>query len=547
MNRFFDFRLRERNGVAENELLFWRERIVHATLISASVLGAGVYAFNLNLAIQNHDGFWAMMYTLLYGAVVLITLRRKWAYTFRAVSLLLLLYGLGLISAWQYGAGGDARIWLMGFSVLTAVFLGLRAGVGAALFSTLTLLVLGALMSKGLIAAPDVSDILQPTNFTSWSSTAIPFLLIALITASALGLIVNSLNRSLKQARQLTLHLERDRAALKQRAQILERRQVQVRTAAEISRALSAELDPDTLFRQVVELVKDRFALYYVGVFLVDEDNQFAILRAGTGEAGRQMIARGYKLPIGGTSMIGWAISRRQARISLDVGTEAVRFDNPYLPKTRSELALPMTSGDQVLGALTVQSTQPEAFDEDDIVVLQGVADSLAIAIENSRLFQQTQDALHEIRKLHQQYLGEAWTEILTAEGKLHYTVERETPSPDASRKGQCSSIKVPLVLRDQVLGTLTLEADKPAWSPEEKAFVEAIATQAAQALENIRLVEETQKAALHDRIVKEISSKAWSTTDIDTILQTTLQELGRTLQASHGIIQLDIQDTIEQ
>jgi PAS domain S-box-containing protein len=180
----------------------------------------------------------------------------------------------------------------------------------------------------------------------------------------------------------------------------LEYRSAQLQTAAEVSRAGGSILDPNELIQQVVDLVGKRFDLYYAGLFLVDEtgkwngeSGRWAVLRAGTGEAGRQMMAQGHKLEVGGESMIGWCVANKQARIALDVGEEAVRFDNPLLPETRSETALPLVSRGQVIGAMTIQSTQPAAFSEEDITVLQTMADQLANAIENARLFEQTQQA----------------------------------------------------------------------------------------------------------------------------------------------------------
>jgi PAS domain S-box-containing protein len=178
----------------------------------------------------------------------------------------------------------------------------------------------------------------------------------------------------------------------------LERRSAQLQTAAEVARAASGILDPDRLIRQVVALVHERFGLYYTGLFLVDqtgewtgEPGRWAVLRAGTGEAGQEMLEQGHKLEIGGSSMIGWCVANKQARIALDVGEEAIRFENPLLQETRSELALPLTSRGEVIGALTIQSALEAAFSDEDIAALQTLAGQVANAIENARLFEQTQ------------------------------------------------------------------------------------------------------------------------------------------------------------
>ncbi len=188
----------------------------------------------------------------------------------------------------------------------------------------------------------------------------------------------------------------------------LERRSVQLRTAIEVSRAASSVLETEELIWQVVELIRERFDFYYVGLFMVDESGEWtgepgrwAVLRAGTGEAGRIMLERGHKLEIGGNSMIGQCVANMKARIALDVGEEAVRFDNPLLPETRSEMALPLAARGQVIGALTVQDSREAAFSEEDVAILQAMADQLAVAIENARLFEQTQDALARSDRLY--------------------------------------------------------------------------------------------------------------------------------------------------
>jgi PAS domain S-box-containing protein len=188
--------------------------------------------------------------------------------------------------------------------------------------------------------------------------------------------------------------------ALEQYAAELERRSIQLQTAAEVSRAASSILKPNELIQQVVNLVRERFDLYYAGLFLVDERGEWAVLRAGSGEAGRVQLEQAHKLEIGGDSMIGWCVAHAQARISQDVADEATRFVNPLLPDTRSEMALPLNSRGRVIGAMTIQSTLERAFSEDDISVLQTMADQLANAIDNARLFEERSERAQELAAL---------------------------------------------------------------------------------------------------------------------------------------------------
>ncbi len=179
----------------------------------------------------------------------------------------------------------------------------------------------------------------------------------------------------------------------------LEHRHTQLQTSTEISTAASTILSPDLLMQRAVNLIQERFGFYYVGMFLVDEESRYAVLRAATGQAGRMMIERGHRLVVGGESMIGQCVLHAQARIALDVGQEAVRFDNPLLPETRSEMALPLISRRQVIGALTVQSSEPAAFSQDDIAILQIMAEQLAVSLQNARLFEAAQTEIAERKR----------------------------------------------------------------------------------------------------------------------------------------------------
>lgn len=168
---------------------------------------------------------------------------------------------------------------------------------------------------------------------------------------------------------------------------------------ARVSRSVASILDLQILLNRTVDIICDEFGFYYAGVFLVEPTGQYAVLKAGRGEAGKAMLAEGHKLLIGGTSMVGDAIQQRTGHIALDVGKEAIFFKNPHLPKTRSEMALPLIAGDEVIGALTVQSEQEAAFSESDIAALQTMADQLAVAIQNARLHQQNQALLRQAER----------------------------------------------------------------------------------------------------------------------------------------------------
>ncbi len=342
-----------------------------------------------------------------------------------------------------------------------------------------------------------------------------------------------------------------------------QRRALQFQTVTEIAQAASATLNLDELLSQSVELIRERFDLYYAGIFLVDEYGQWAVLRAGTGEAGRAQIEAGHRLEVGGNSMIGWCTAHGKPRVALDVGKEAIRFENPYLPDTRSEMALPLISRGQVIGAMTIQSTQVAAFTDEDVTILQALADQLAAAIQNARLFEQTQQALQEVSRVHQRYIREAWEEytahrqrptgyFLGPDGitaadvwrpEMALAVEREdllilSEADDEVVGGKNgderpkAALAVPIKLRDQVIGALDFfEPDEAReWDEDDIAIVEAVVDQVAQALESARLFEKTQTQASRLALLNEITARLSTALDRDELFRILSQELGRIL-----------------
>ena len=331
-----------------------------------------------------------------------------------------------------------------------------------------------------------------------------------------------------------------------------------LQTAAEVARATASVLDPEELLRQTVDLVRERFDLYYVGVFLLDEAQRFAVLRAGTGEAGRKMLEQGHKLEVGGGSMVGQCVATGQARIALDVGAEAVRFDNPLLPQTRSEMALPLRSRGRVIGAMTVQSTEEAAFDEADIAVMQTMADQVAVALDNARLFAETQAALEAERRAYGELSLQAWKELLRARTAWGYRYANRVITPvtgdwrpemlEAAQTGRSvssdgtgdSTLAVPIKIRDQVIGVLNLrKSGGESWSDDEIALLETLSEQLGVALESARLYQDTQRRAVRERLIGEVTDRMRRAADLNTLLQTAIREMAAVLGTSNAFVQL--------
>jgi GAF domain-containing protein/HAMP domain-containing protein len=339
-----------------------------------------------------------------------------------------------------------------------------------------------------------------------------------------------------------------------------------LQTAAEVARATTSVLDPEELLNRVVNLVQQRFDLYYVGLFLLDEKRIFAVLRAGTGEAGQEMLARGHRLEMGGESMIGQCVARAEARIALDVGEEAVRFDNPFLPETRSELALPLRSRGRIIGAMTVQSVEANAFDEAYIAILQTMADQVAVAIDNARLFANAQASLEEMEATHRRYLGHAWGEytrtktisgyeqteagIIPLDNKVLSEVQqaltKQRPVIWSGKGGDgqketSSTLVVPIVLRDQPIGALGFKGKQGEhqWSTDDIALAEAVAEQLALAADNLRLLDATQRRASREQLVADLSEQMQRATDMEHLMRIAAEGMNSVLGSSRAFVRL--------
>jgi nitrate/nitrite-specific signal transduction histidine kinase len=219
-----------------------------------------------------------------------------------------------------------------------------------------------------------------------------------------IGTLGQAFNHMAEQLRNIISGLELTVAErtrqLQQATNRYRKRAARLEASAEISRAAASILEPQALMQTTVDLIASRFEFYHVSLFLLDDEGEWAVVRASTGQVGRELVAQAHRLRVGGRSMVGWTCAQRQPRIALDVGGDAVHFDNPLLPDTRSELALPLVVGDKLLGALNVQSTQAAAFDDEDVRTLQGMADLIAIALENARLFAETQKSADHQRMM---------------------------------------------------------------------------------------------------------------------------------------------------
>ncbi len=340
-----------------------------------------------------------------------------------------------------------------------------------------------------------------------------------------------------------------------QRMADLARRSVQLEAAAQVARGAAALRDIEQLLKETVYLISDQFGFYHAGIFLVDQAREYAVLRAASSKGGERMLARSHRLKVGQVGIVGYTAGTGEPRIALDVGEDAVFFDNPDLPYTRSEMALPLKVRDQIIGVLDVQSTEPAAFSEEDVAILQTMADQVALAIDNAYLLEEIQRALRELEALHGQRAREAWRERAAHHAAAYrYTPAgvkpvspHPTPQIDAQTLPQEEDgrrLVAPIRLRGQSIGSIVLRQDPEAehWAPEDMALVEEVSAQIGLALENARLLEETQRRVQRERTIRQVAEQMRRAADVETILKTTIASLGQATGAPRVYVRLGTQ-----
>ncbi len=326
----------------------------------------------------------------------------------------------------------------------------------------------------------------------------------------------------------------------------------------EVGRFAASQRDLQTLLDQVVDLIVEKFPdIYHAQIFLVDNDRENALLRASTGEPGKIMLARGHRLAVGGLSVIGQVTGQGEVVVARDTGTSQVHQRNELLPLTRAELAIPLKVGDVTIGALDVQSRIRDSFGTDESAILQTMADQVAVAIENARLYQESVRRLEEIERVNRGATLSTWQEYLWSQRERQLSSESGIQSGNDLSVIRQQAIKenriivggitpnltipiaVPVQLRGQILGAVEWEIPANDLNENKLQLAQELANRLAISLDNARLFQESQRAAERERVVNNIAARLTPQTEIGDILQTAVREVGQALRAPQVSIRL--------
>lgn len=438
-----------------------------------------------------------------------------------------------------------------------------------ALFVT-TPLVIGAITLIGIM------DILGKTKSPIAYQTGIDDIVIGVVLLSVasviLNLLITRLNLAAKQAEEnekaqieANEQLRNLQASLEQRVQDrtveltmrgmeleqintqVHRRALQFEALAQVTQTIISVHDLQQLLPRIATVISEKFNFYHVGVFLLDEANEYAVLSATSSDGGQKMLERKHRLKVGEQGIVGNVTFTGKPRIAMDVGVDAVFFDNPELSETHSEMALPLKNEDRIIGALDVQSTESGAFTEEDVQMLSLLANQVSLAIENARLFDETRRALTESQAISRQVTREAWGKLPAEQNLIgyRYNLAGATPldqlvplndkmsSKNNGKQKDANRVAVPIELRGEMIGMLVVQSPSGEMNQDQMDLIKAVAERVAISAENARLFDETTRRAERERLVSDITGKIRSVNDPQAMMQIAMDELRNALGAS--------------
>jgi GAF domain-containing protein len=541
--------------LTRNVLLF----ALVATLLSISAVAVPASSRALTLTI------WVLLAASLLEFIALILVLRGSLTMAKVVVPIALLIAITII-ALSTNTIHDVSVVAYPVIIIIATLLqGKRSLVVTTPLAVAAIIVLGVLDRLGLSNSPLRAR-------TGWDDILVGMLLLVL-SAVILNLLVARLRAALNKAEtneqaqvianrelmdlkvSLEQRVQERTTELQQRGMELEfankqiqRRAAQLEALAQVMQVITSVRDLQELLPRIASVISDKFGFYHVGVFLLDEANEYALLSATNSEGGRRMLERKHRLRVGAEGIVGHVTSTGEPRVAMDVGKDPVFFNNPDLPETHSEMALPLRIEERIVGALDVQSKEEAAFTGDDIQMLSLLANQVSLAIENARLFDESRIALAEAEATSRQFTREAWGRLPVEHNLIgyRYTITGASPLSEPvdltgyykgngpNKQMETNQILVPIELRGEEIGTLVVQSPSTeALNSDQLDLIRAVAERVALSAENARLFEETTRRAERERLVSDITSKVRSLNDPQAMIETAAEELRKALGAT--------------
>jgi GAF domain-containing protein len=527
----------------------WREQFLQRILILSAVVG--LFAL-VPAVISITDLFLQSVYIGVFVLLVAVILIRL-PYIIKATIFVLLPLVLGFGSLTETGIRGDALFFFLAFVTFSSLLVGPRAGVASIIITELIIIGMGYLilnehftLSSKLAFEGDLAD---------WISAAVSQLLISLVVMSALKMLSETFRATQKRAilmQQSQLVSQKDlENRIAERTQELSRKTNLLNATLIVTHQTAVLQDLDRLLNRTVSLISEYFACYHVGIYLINQRGDYVTLQAASSEGGKRLLEQGYRLRVGTEGIIGYVAAEKKPRISLDVDKDVMFLHSPELTETRSELAMPLSAHNKVVGVLDLQSSELNAFRYDEIEIFQSMTDQIAVAIENVRLLTESQLVISQLEIISNENTRQNWKSELTARKPIfRYSVTGVHPigKPDPKKQKGKNILDIPIVLRGQKIGTISLQRKDGfhKWTAQEESIASEVASQTALALENIRLVERTRERASREQAISNVSARIREILDLDIVLRTSAREIQRALNLQEAEICLIPQNTTD-
>jgi len=535
-------------GSKEATLTQWRQRVFSLLLSTVVPFAAIIYIVSVISLIRQGQWIQFVINTFVFFWVLIATyLRKALPHNLRVGMVLVLLYFLGISTALSKATVGDSRIWLITTAVLAAVFLGGRAGLIVAGFNFISWIFLGILFQLNALPYPyeHLNELIQQDNFSLWLNTGLTAFLAGSIIALSLAVVLNNLNTTVQHSQSLAQELKQKADQLMEQTEAQTNYSQSLEASARISRALATILDPNRLLYEAARRLCTSFDMLHVGIFLISADKSEVTLRSSSGGRGKTIPTLGYRIRLG-EGMIDWVIKNSRPYAASVPEEEAPAPLRVKLSDARSYAVLPMQTRDELLGVIVLQSQNLQTFDSNTLTTLQILGDQIATLLSNARLFAERESALEAEKRAYRELTRSAWADFTQTQKLKGYRQDPEGLKPlDTHEAGQRRSEdslteSIPITVRGHLVGYIDAKKrpDTP-WTPTDREILETMANRLESALDTARLYQETQKSALYERIVSDVSARMRETLDIETMLKTAAKEIQQALNLAEAEIRL--------
>lgn len=513
----------------------WREGFVTAILRIASILGIAVLAIVLPNAATASRIFFVILYIILLAITVAPV-----KYSVRGLILLSTIFAIGVYSMLTLNPFGGS-IFFIAFITLAALLFDQRIDIVSLAAGILALAAAAILNYFGVLRYETQASAAAPAQ---WIGYGIVFT----ATSVALIIAINQFKKEYTDAAKgmqntfQTLASEREQWENRflERTSDLELRDAQTRSAALIAKALTETQDIQELMELSARLISDQLGYYHAGLYLLDERHKNAFLQASSSAAGKQLIGQGFPIEPDRLNPFNQVVQQNRPCLVSDAeNANFVRDIN--FPLTRSRMILPLTIRNDVIGIMDVHSEQQRPFTLRDVELIQPLAYLVAVSIDNIHLMNETRNLARQLEASSSVQIRQTWTKLTSRrKSSYQYTPAGVRPIFTGNRSDQTGGLFVPLILHGQNIGQITLKRKSAApWSERERILVEKVATQVTLALENSRLVDETQKSALRDKVIANTSARVRQTLDVESVLRTAATELRRVFDLKEAEISI--------